>query len=292
MLSMTGYGEAQAHSDRLQVEVAVRGVNHRFLDLAVRIADDLRPHEARLKQAVAARVQRGRVEIRVELRRSGDSVTSMELDRSILESLSEIAEELHRKKVVGGLPTFGDLLRFPDLLRVHRDTPRLEEVDIDLVLGTVDEALASFVASRVTEGDKLRALLEARLELLAKLSDRLEGLSAEASRQLAENLRRRVEELGRGVALPEERLAQEILVLLERADVREELDRLRTHIDTFGEVLNGDGPSGKRLDFLAQEILRELNTLAAKCRNTAMVGSVLEGKLICEQLREQVQNVE
>lgn len=292
MLSMTGYGEATAQNDRLRVETVLRGVNHRFLDVALRMPDDLRPHESRIKEAVAARVRRGRVEMRLELRRFDDPETTLELHRGVLESLSAVAEKLRREGIIEGRPTFGDLLRFPELLRVHREAAPLPAEDVDLVLSAIDDAVASFLTARAVEGEKVRLLLAERLAQLAALSDRLEELSGAVSRELENNLRQRIDGLSQAVSVPEERLAQEVLVLLERADVREELDRLRTHISTFGEVVEGEGPCGKRLDFLAQEILRELNTLAAKCRSTSMVGSVLEAKLICEQLREQVQNVE
>jgi uncharacterized protein (TIGR00255 family) len=152
------------------------------------------------------------------------------------------------------------------------------------------------VAGRESEGARLARLLEERLGELAAVADDLGRLAGEARREQATALRARVEELLRaapgGPALDPGRLEQELALLAERSDVAEELDRLAAHVEHFRELVAGGGPVGKRLDFLSQEVLRELNTAGSKCRHAPMTRRVLDGKVLCEQLREQVQNVE
>jgi len=154
------------------------------------------------------------------------------------------------------------------------------------------EALAQLVASREREGASLQAAMEERLALLAKVADRLDALRAPVAGELAAAMKRRLAELLAGQPLDEARLAQEVALLVDRSDVTEELDRLRAHLGHFREVAAERGPSGKRLDFLTQEIFRELNTTGSKCRNHEMTRAVLDAKVLCEQIREQVQNVE
>jgi uncharacterized protein (TIGR00255 family) len=142
------------------------------------------------------------------------------------------------------------------------------------------------------EGANLAAVMEERTRALGVIVARLDTLRAPVREELGSALRRRVEELLGGQNLDEVRVAQEVALLVDRSDVSEEIDRLRSHLDHFRSILRDAGPAGKRLDFLTQEIFRELNTLGAKCRNAEMTRAVLDAKVLCEQIREQVQNVE
>jgi uncharacterized protein (TIGR00255 family) len=152
--------------------------------------------------------------------------------------------------------------------------------------------VAQLTAGRDTEGAVLAAALAERLAALGSTVDRLDALRGPALEESAAALRRRVADLLAGQPLDEGRVAQEVAQLADRGDVSEEIDRLRSHLGHFRGLLADAGPTGKRLDFLTQEIFRELNTLGAKCRNAEMVRAVLDAKVLCEQLREQVQNVE
>jgi uncharacterized protein (TIGR00255 family) len=192
--------------------------------------------------------------------------------------------------------TAGDLLRLPEAVSVRVAPDRWEEGDQAMLLAVAREARDQLVAGRESEGARLARLLGDRLDELAAVAAELAALAPEARREAAAALRGRLEELlaaaGGRAQLDPGRLEHEVAVLAERGDVSEELDRLGAHLEHFCELLAAPGAVGKRLDFLTQEVLRELNTLGSKCRHLEMTRRVLDGKLLVEQLREQVQNVE
>jgi uncharacterized protein (TIGR00255 family) len=292
MRSMTGYGEASGQNARRAVTVTLKAVNHRFLDVQLRLSDELRASEVALRELLAKELVRGRVEARVEVRALGERGGAVTVDLELVRAVhAEVRELLDRGVLTGGL-TAGDLLRMPSALRVASAAEGWDEADEELLLTTAAAAVAQLTASREAEGAGLAAALEERLAVLQSTVARLDAQRGPALEESAAALRRRVSELLAGQPLEESRVAQEIAILADRGDVSEEIDRLRSHLGHFRAVAAETGATGKRLDFLTQEIFRELNTLGAKCRNAAMVREVLDAKALCEQLREQVQNVE
>jgi len=292
MRSMTGYGEASGRNARRTVTVALKAVNHRFLDVQLRLSDELRASEAALRELLARELVRGRIEARVEVRASGQHDSAVEVDGELVRAVHAAVRELVDAGVLTGGLTAGDLLRMPGALRVASAAEGWDELDEELLLSTAAAAVTQLTAGREAEGAGLAAALEERVAALAATVALLEALRGPALEESAAALRRRVSELLGGQPLDESRVAQEVALLADRGDVSEELDRLRSHLGHFRTVAAEAGATGKRLDFLTQEIFRELNTLGAKCRNAAMVRAVLEAKALCEQLREQVQNVE
>jgi len=292
MRSMTGYGEASGRNARRSVTVALKAVNHRFLDVQLRLGDELRASEAALRELLARELVRGRIEARVEVRAAGQRESAVVVDGDLVRAVHAAVRELLDAGVLTGGLTAGDLLRMPSALRVASAAEGWDEADEELLLGTAAAAVAQLTAGREAEGAGLAAALEERVAALDATVALLEALRGPALEESAAALRRRVAELLGGQPLDEARVAQEVALLADRGDVSEELDRLRSHLVHFRTVAAEAGATGKRLDFLTQEILRELNTLGAKCRNAAMVRAVLEAKALCEQLREQVQNVE
>jgi len=291
MRSMTGFGQARGDNGRYAVAVSLRAVNGRYLDLNFRLRDEYRALEADLRDLLSSELARGRIEAGVEIR-------PLVLEPRI-EVRSEAVRALHRalgtlveEEILHEQLTLGDLLRLPALIEVRVGEESWEEADSRLVADVAREALAELVAAREREGEKLTALLTERLAALDALAAELGPLRSTAAAEAAEALRRRVGEILGEVPVDEQRLAQEIAVLADRVDVSEELDRLRTHLGHFRKLLESPGPTGKRLDFLAQEIFRELNTLGAKCRDGEVVRRVLDAKALAEQIREQIQNLE
>ncbi|HYL05519.1 MAG TPA: YicC/YloC family endoribonuclease [Thermoanaerobaculia bacterium] len=292
MRSMTGYGEASGRNERRAVTVTLKAVNHRFLDVQLRLNDELRASEVALRELLARELVRGRVEARVEVRALGERAGAVTVDLEVVRAVSAAMRELLDRGVVTGGLTAGDLLRLPSAVRVASAAEGWDELDEQLLLSTAAAATAQLAASREAEGAGLAAVLGERLAVLAATVERLDVLRGPALEESAAALRRRVAELLAGQPLDESRVAQEVAQLADRSDVSEEIDRLRSHLGHFRAVAAEAGATGKRLDFLTQEIFRELNTLGAKCRNAAMVRAVLDAKALCEQLREQVQNVE
>ncbi len=292
MRSMTGFGQAAGENGRFRVSVTLRGVNNRFLDLVIRLRDSYRAAEPAIRTRLAGSLRRGRVDVGVEIEALGARQLSVDVDQGAVRTLAELAEGLRSEGVLEEGLAFGDLLRLPEVVRMRADEAEWLEEDQELLLQVVGQALEQLLEARDTEGEKLFQILEEKTSGLAQLSAQVADASKGLPAQLAASLRERLAELLGGEGPEEERLAQEVALLVDRTDVSEELDRLRTHLEHFAELLGKDGSIGKRLDFLTQEILRELNTLGSKCRDGEIVRQVLEGKSLCEQLREQVQNVE
>lgn len=292
MRSMTGFGQATGETERFQMTVTLRGVNHRFLDLVVRLRDGLRPSEPALREALTRRLWRGRVEVSVEVTAVASREVQVAFDEDVAACVRTLCDDLRSRGVISGDLVLSDLLRLPEVVKLQVRDPDWSEDDEAVLLEVTDRALDQMIAARAIEGEKLTAFLGERLtglsELASSLDERYQGMAEE----LAASLRQRIAELLGEAELDGDRLAQEVAYLVDRSDVREELDRLLAHVEHFTSVMEQDGSIGKRLDFLTQEVLRELNTLGAKCRDSEMTRRVLDGKVLCEQLREQVQNVE
>ena len=289
---MTGFGQASATGPRHQIAVTLRSVNAKFLDLALRVKEEYRGVEPRLRALLEGELRRGRVEAAVELRPLAPLPARVVVQTEVVRALHEACDDLEARGLLAGRLQMGDLLRLPEVVQVQMAPDSLDDDEADLVVRTAEEALAQMVAARDLEGVTLSRVLGERLGELQAAAGRLRARAPEVRGELHEGLRRRVRELLAGPAVDELRLAQEVALLAERSDVVEELDRLDGHLRHFAGLLAEPGALGKRLDFLAQEILRELNTLGAKCRDGEMTRTVLDAKVLCEQLREQVQNVE
>lgn len=300
MRSMTGYGHAEGENRRHAVAVSLKGVNHRYLDLRLRLDDEYREAEDELRALLQGRIFRGRVEAVVEVRRRGEPEVSVEVHRGVVLAAHTVFHELLEEGLVARELTAGDLVRLPEAVRVQVEPDSWDVEDRRLLREVASRALADLVEARRSEGRRLSAVLEERLgELEACVSElaelRVEALE-ETAGALEERLAALLEHHGEGSAqLDPGRLAQEVAILADKSDVAEELDRLGSHLGHFREVMEeaaGPASVGKRLDFLCQEILREINTLGAKARSAPMTRKVLDAKGWVEQLREQVQNVE
>ncbi|MDA8019400.1 MAG: YicC family protein [Thermoanaerobaculia bacterium] len=293
MRSMTGFGQAVGEQDGLRISVTVRSVNHRYLDLALRLRDDRPEIERKVRELVATRVERGRLDLSVEVETSGIGAARARVDAGLMDSVEALVEELSDRGLINGGVRLGDLLRIPELVKFERGADWTEEAEI-LLLDVIGEALDGLVTTRSEEGLKLTRMLLERVEGLEAVRREMQELAAELPSRQAVALRQRLDQLlGENVEpLDEQRVAQEAAILADRSDVAEELDRLGAHLEQFRVVCDQQGSAGKRLDFLAQEIFRELNTIGSKCRDSDLKRCVVDGKVLCEQLREQVQNVE
>lgn len=292
MKSMTGFGQAIVDVHGLQVSATLQGVNHRYLDLVLRLPEDLRFLEAAIRERLNAVVRRGRCEVAIGLRRLHESEVEVELRQGAVRKLIVACQPLIESGDLVGQLTIGDLARSPSFLRIEKAPASWSSADDTVVWRSLDAALGQFEATRVTEGGRIGLALDAILARLLDVAAALAERLPEARAAIAESVRQRLREWTNDSGVDEERLLGEIAVLAEKSDVQEEMDRLAAHLDQLQEVTRRDGPIGRHLDFLAQELLRELNTLCAKCRDTRVVQLGLDARLLCEQIREQVQNVE
>jgi len=289
---MTGYGQGSAGGERHQVSVSLRSVNGRFLDLVLRLDEPYRALEAPLRALLEGELRRGRVEATVEVRSLQPLPANVTIQTGVVEALHRSWHDLADRGLVASELTLGDLLRLPEVVSVQLAADQVGEAEQALALQAARPALQQLVAAREQEGVQLARILSERLGELVEAAVRLRTRAPTVREELHASLKRRLHELLEARQMDEVRLAQEVALLVERCDVVEELDRLDAHLVHFRELLATDGALGKRLDFLSQGILRELNTLGSKCRDSAMARTVLDAKVLCEQLREQVQNVE
>jgi uncharacterized protein (TIGR00255 family) len=292
MRSMTGYGEASGENARHGITVSLRAVNHRFLDLQLRIGEELRGSEAALRDAIGKGVSRGRVEARVEVRSVAERRASVQVNMGVIREAHVAVHQLVDAGLIDRGLSAGDLMRLPEAFRVDLESEEWTPEDEELLLQAARGAIGQLVASREREGASLVAIMDEKLRAVEEAVARLDALRGPVREEMAAALRRRLAELLAGQALDEARVAQEAALLVDRCDVSEEIDRLRSHVEHFRAVMREGAAAGKRLDFLTQEVFRELNTLGAKCRNAEMTRAVLDAKVLCEQIREQVQNVE
>jgi uncharacterized protein (TIGR00255 family) len=291
---MTGYGTGAAENARRRIDVVAQSWNHRHLDLVVRLPESHRFLEPVVRERAARQASRGRCEVIVRIESRGDRRLALRVDREAVRALRAEGTELEAAGLAEARLSLGDLLRVPQLVSFEAPADEWTVADRELLEQALDAALAAFAVARAGEGARLReALLRARTELGAlvdELERRRRALAGNAERQLRERLDALLP--GGAEGLPPERLAQEVVLLVERGDVREELDRLRSHLAHFDEIAAEEGAVGKRLDFLVQELLREINTLGAKSRDAESTRRVVDAKVLCEQMREQIQNVE
>jgi len=292
MKSMTGFGQSIVELEGMQVAVTLQGVNHRYLDLVLRLPEELRFLEAAIRDRLNGVIRRGRCETSVALRRLHDSEVEVELRMGAVRKLLAACQPLIDSGDLTRQWTVGDLARSPTFLRVEKAVSSWSSEDDATVWRSLDAALEQFESTRVGEGARIAQALDSILARLLEVAAALRERLPEARAAIAESVRLRLREWTKESGIDEERLLSEIAVLAEKSDVQEEMDRLAAHLAQMQEVVLRAGPIGRHLDFLAQELLRELNTLCSKCRDTRVVQLGLDARLLCEQIREQVQNVE
>jgi uncharacterized protein (TIGR00255 family) len=291
--SMTGFGRGEVGGRTIVVSAEARSVNHRHLDIAVRLPRALTAFEADVRRLVQSRLERGRVDLSIQLVPTpGVSTQTVRVDGALAAQYAARARELGGALGVAGDVTLAWLLERPGVVRLEEAEAPDEEAAWPLLADAVGRALDELVARRAAEGNALAAELGA---LRADLQAQVELIAARvpaAAARYEERLRERIRAL-LGAALVEEgRVLTEVAIWAEKTDVREELTRLRAHLAELGLVLERGGPAGRALDFLMQELNREVNTIASKADDLEVSQAALAAKGAVEKMREQVQNLE
>ena len=284
---MTGYAAASADSPRGRLTLELRSVNARFLDMQFRIAEELRALEPLLREMIGARVARGKLDCRFVLGESGMAEKPQRLDPQVLQRLRELSEQVRRSFPEAGSLRVADVLRWPGAIAEEpADEEALKKIATDLCARVLDD----FIASRSREGAKLAASVRSRVLEMRSRVDEVGPLVPQAIAAYQAKVAERLKEaLG---SADDDRLRAELALFGVKVDVHEELDRLRAHLGEVELALGKGGPAGKRLDFVAQELNREANTLASKAASQPLSDCALELKILVEQIREQVQNIE
>jgi len=284
--SMTAFARQQESGKSGDFSLELRSVNHRYLDLNLRLPEELRGFEPLIREQVAGRVARGKLDISLRFQPPVDA-GSLDVDIELVEKLAKTSHTID-KYIYSPAPVNSlDIMRWPGVIRSQNvDSEQLQQNLGRLLSAALDELLAM----RRREGDKLRDALLQRCEAVDAIVAELQQALPEIHQAWRDKLRARLEALRQEV--DEERLEQELVLLAQKADVDEELDRLRMHLGEIREVLDADQPVGRRLDFLMQELHREANTLGAKSVDRRMTRASVDLKVLIEQMREQVQNIE
>ncbi len=295
--SMTGFGRsAGALSARWFVAVTTKSVNHRYLEVSVRLPEFFWELEPLVRAIASETFSRGKLDISVRVQRTQQPEYSVRINaqiaNNVIPQLRAIADELG---IGGGTFSGSDLMRVPDLLQVEPIESEISDEEREELSALVRDAFAQLMSMRLREGESLQNDITARLvtirELQAKLAARRDGVRDE----LLASYRQRVADIASAagdVEIREDRLAQEVVMMVEKGDIAEELTRLTHHIEQMEKAISGKEPSGKKLDFMTQEMLREINTMGSKSRTADIRTVVVDLKTEVERIREQVQNVE
>lgn len=285
--SMTGYAAQMRDIGRGILHLELRTVNSRYLDMTFRIVEEVRVVEPALREMIAGRLNRGKVDCRLNLLPSTTAPREASLNRALLQQLATLQREVRGELPDAAALSVGDVLRWPGMLgddQTGADTLQAE------CAALAKAALDELLATRAREGEKLGGMILERVErmraLVAEAGPRLPQALADYQERMATRLREAA------ASLDEERIRQEMGLFATRVDVAEELNRLVAHLDEVARVVGKGGAIGKRLDFLMQELNREANTLASKSVSTEITAIAVDMKLLIEQMREQVQNIE
>src|SRR4051812_429736 len=289
--SMTGFGSGRARVQDEELTVELKSLNHKFCEVKARLPRELGTLEPMVTKAIKDRLARGAVEVFIKRQTPGAPASAPQVDtalaREYLRALLELARAIGAPEQV----TLRDVATLPGVLRVEERGVDAESAQRALETA-LQEALERLTEMRAREGDSIRADLESRLAFLEAGAAKLEALAPRQVAEYQKRLEERIAELARGVAVDPQRLAQEVAYLAERTDVAEEMTRLRSHLGQFRDLIASNEPSGRKMDFLVQEMHREVNTTGSKSQHPEIALNVVAMKAELERIREQVQNVE
>ncbi len=289
---MTGFGRGAANGDDFAVAVEIKTVNNRFLDIHLRLTQELSAIETIIRRRVSARLSRGRVDLNINFDRTGE--TTYEVNKPLIAGYVKAIREIQEQFGLPGEIDVNSVARLPGALTPARDG--LNDLNMAGLQRALDEALDNLERMRASEGAALAAEMRVRIARIEAEVPVIEATATALVDAYRQRLQKRIGELmargGQTIELDGSRLAQEVAFLADRSDITEELARLRSHLDQFRSAIDAEGEVGKRLDFLLQELNREANTVLAKSTEVSIKDAALAIKAEVEKLREQVQNVE
>jgi uncharacterized protein (TIGR00255 family) len=287
--SMTGFGAGRASVDGEEIDAEARSVNHKFCEVKVRVPRELASLELEVVRTVKERLARGGVE--VALRRGGRNAVAPRVDVGLAQEYARAFRDIQERLGLAGSVELRDVLAAEGVVRLE-ERPIDGEAARAAVLEAVAQALTALVAMRAREGEALARDLDGRLSQVDSLLGRVEKLVPGSAEHYRARLQERIQEVARGVAIDPARLAQEVALFADRTDVTEEITRLRSHLAQTRGLLAGGEPAGRKMDFLVQEMHREVNTIGSKSQSAEIATLVVALKAEIERMREQVQNVE
>ena len=289
--SMTGFGRAKCEHEGREYNVEIKSVNHKYSDVSIKIPRQISYLEEKVRKEILTKVSRGKIDVFITLQDYSEKGKNIKINKELakvyISQLRELAEETG---ITANIDVI-DISKFPEVLNISNEDN--EEIYWDELRSVLDTALDNFVAMRETEGNKICDDLKVRMERIKEKVSKISSYSAGLVEEYIVKLNTRVKELMSTDVIDENRLAQEIVIFSDKSSIQEELTRLDSHISQFLDLLsNGNSPVGKKLDFIIQEMNREVNTIGSKANSTKISEGVIELKTEIEDVREQIQNIE
>lgn len=285
--SMTAFAREEYRGDLGNMSWEIRSVNHRYLEAFLRLPEELRALEPSIRERLNSRLGRGKLDVSLKFKAGVTADATLQINPRLVEQLIGAEQQLVDTTDLNSSMRSSDLLRWPGVLEeAERDYTPVKQQALQLL----ETAIDSLIDNRLREGERLGEIIRLRCDALEGEVNRVRGLMPEVLDAVRSRIRDRLAEVME--ELDESRVEQEMVLLAQRLDVDEEMDRLETHIEEVKRVLDLDEPIGRRLDFLMQELNREANTLTSKSNNVEVTRSAVEMKVLIEQMREQVQNLE
>ncbi len=290
VVSMTGFGRSKTESERFSVTVEVKTVNHRFCEFHIRMPRQLLKTEEKIKKKLGEHINRGRVEVFVTLEGEGIVSRSVHIDWEALDEFVQNISEIKNRYSLAGDIELRDIVNREEIIHIDEKEAESEELE-QLVLSAVEEAGIQLVAMRRLEGAALQKDVLQYIHLMTNHILRVKQFAPDVVEQYRERLKKRMSDIIEGDA-DEGRILTEAAFFADKADISEEIARLVSHVNQFKEILNADEPLGRKLDFLLQEMNREVNTIGSKGNDSRIAREVVEMKSLLEKVKEQVQNIE
>ena len=290
--SMTGYGRATGVFGGKEISIDIKSVNHRYFDFNCKISKDYLFLEDKLKSKVNAAVTRGKIDVYLFVDSGKDETYEVEVNEALASGYYDAFKLLGKKLKIKNDLTTSFLVRTPDVVKLRKKEVDEKEIE-NAVLSLLDNALDSYNSMRVKEGEKLKIYVEENLDIILDTVSKIEVLLPESIEAYKNKLAVKMREALEGKEYDEQRLITEVAIFADRVDVGEETVRLRSHISQFRELMNSDATAiGKKLDFIIQEMNREINTTGSKCNSVEITRLVVDTKSVIEKIREQIQNIE
>ncbi len=292
IISMTGFGRAEASSDGISVTVELKSVNSRYLDISLRLPQLIQEKELELKEQVQDRINRGKLNVNVRVDKADTGEPDIAINENLVQGYTRLLEKLKKAAGIDEPVRLNNLLEFNDIFVSREQDPDTVETIWELCREATSSALDQLIRMRSQEGKQLEEDLVKRVDhierMMNKVQELTEGRADEARQKLLERIRGLIDD----DTLDPERLELEVAILVDKMDITEELVRLQSHLKFFREAIEHEDSVGRRLNFLSQEINREINTIGSKANNSEISQYVVQAKESLEQIREQVQNVE
>lgn len=291
MRSMTGFGRAEAEKNLRKVTIEIKSVNHRFLDMNIRMPRTLLFLEDEVRNIIKSGLSRGRLEVFINYYSLSEDDKKVIPDLSFIKAYFIALKQIKSTVRVKDDVKLSHIMRVPEALKIE-ETQEDESALKDLITAAATDALRALIAMREKEGANLRKDILERLQLLTVLMLKIEAREPAVKEEYREKLKKRLTDLLSGTELDENRFNAEVVYYADRQNITEEIVRLKAHIDSFMKIVRNDEPKGRQFDFIVQEMNRELNTIGSKTADIEITNAVLEGKSELEKIREQIQNIE